>query len=212
MDVLRLFSSTPNQSLFTSLTLFFFSILVIARWVPPYLFAICVILGYFFYQRHTQQVSTHQNDQTKYSTWIQPFPYKQKKALLEYPLLLDPLFQLRQRCQEKDTFHESIRHWIQFCHQHHQFVQGKLTLTSPFIEHLFDLQRQAMSLLLLLRYQLKPSPALDEFDTLLSTLYHHSRSMLSEIISNSPFTADEFDITPLNPWDTKESQDHWKLL
>jgi hypothetical protein len=210
MELSQIFLS-QNNLFFSMIVLLFVSSIIITRLINPYIFATVTIIGYFLYQKYQSQVVILNQQQTQYRRWIKSFSIQNRKVLLLYMTITEHLHALHKYFdKENDLFIESLQQWIVFCEEHRKFINGEVNITQSFIEYIVDTQKNAINLLLSLRYRLKET-YLPKFDKQIKSLYEHTRSLLSEIMSNSKFLHNEFEISPLNQWDNEYSQ-HWKIL
>lgn len=178
----------------------------------PYLFATFVVVGYFLYQKYQTQVTIINRKNTQYEKWIRSFTSLPKRnILLEYMTITEHLYSLQKYFhKENDLFLNALQQWVTFCEEHRKFITGEIQITHSFIEYIVDTQKNAINFLLSLRSRLREKH-LVKFDFQMHTLYEHTRSLLSEIMSNSKYLHEEFEISSVNQWDDKYSQ-HWKLL
>lgn len=203
-------SEIQNNYFLLSIVLLFGITIFVIRFVNPYLFATLLVVGYIIYHKYTIKIKELGKEEQSFKKWISGFKIKKKDILLSYLTITEHLFKINKLFENDEIFVDSLKTWIKFCSEHNKFIIGNIKISHNFIENMFDLHKDAMNHLLLLRYKLKPQ-YYNNFDEQINNLYLHSRSLLSEVISNSSYNAEEFDISAFNKWN-EGYEKNWKML
>jgi len=181
------------------------------RVVHPYYFIAALVIAHYIQNYNIEKYKEIDKNENIFKEWVVQFPYKGKEVLLLYGELINGLYEISKFSGKNTLFYKSIYFWINFCDDHNDFIQKRTKVDIAFVENFFDFQRTAMNYLLLIGTKIKDKNKLKIFHTESQKINKYTRSLLSEVVSNSNSRADQFDVYPINS-NFEKYDDNWKML